>query len=220
MSKLFSAYLDALQRLIAHLKSSKNDPDYYTALVFQQRLSENIEQQKLGDTEQLRHDRSEIIRHLNAITERTHHMSFLEYVKLTSQSPQPQRVLKPGFLLSANDYIVPLHEAVQEGIAFLSQDGALWPDECKRLRNKFQRFNNHDIPYDNPALMQLRINLLHLDQQTDGVINSLDTFCPECNRSGNRLSRQRQEACERLQILLYEVEQALALINALIKTHE
>ena len=216
MSEPFSTYLNGLQHLIAHLKSCHNHHDYNAALIFQQRLTENIDKATLhGDTEQLSHDRSTIINHLNDITERTHSISFLEYCKPTSQLSQSARSLQPGFLLSANDYIFPLHRAIREGIAFLSQDGALWPDECKRLRNKFQRFNNHNIPFDNSALMQLRIKLLHLDQQTDHIINSLDTFCPECNRSGYKLSKQRQETCEKLQLLLYEVEHAIASINAL-----
>jgi hypothetical protein len=215
------SYLNGLQRLIVHLKSCNNDHDYKAALIFQQRLTDNLDQATLhGDTELLRHDRSTIINHLNDITERTHSISFLEYCRPTGQSPRTTGSFKPGFLLSANNYIIPLHKAIQEGIAFLSQDGALWPDECKRLRNKFQRFHNYDIPFDNSALMQLRIKLLHLDQQTDYIINSLDTFCPECNRSGNKLIRQRQETCEKLQLLLYEVEHAIASLNALNQLQE
>src|SRR5690242_1034932 len=110
MSEPSSTYLSSLRRLITHLKSSQHDHDYQAALVFEQRLTENFYKAELhGDTEQLRHDRSEIIKHLNQITERTHHMSFLEYCNsLTNQPPQPVRPLKPGLLLSANDYIFPL----------------------------------------------------------------------------------------------------------------
>jgi hypothetical protein len=73
----FSRHETGLSRLLAQL--GENHPRYADALVYQQRLSENIEQtRRYGDTEARRADRAEIIDRLNEVALASLGVSFIE----------------------------------------------------------------------------------------------------------------------------------------------
>lgn len=73
----FSRHETGLSRLLAQL--GENHPRYADALVYQQRLSENIEQtRRYGDTEARRADRAEIIDRLNELALASLGVSFIE----------------------------------------------------------------------------------------------------------------------------------------------
>jgi hypothetical protein len=71
----FAAYEQGLQNLLDQL--GPTHPAYTDALLYQQRLSENIQRaRRFGDTASRRADRAEVIDQLNALTLATLHQSF------------------------------------------------------------------------------------------------------------------------------------------------
>lgn len=205
MSDLLQSYKEGLAYLIGML--SKQEEEYSDACIFQQRLLENIEKMKHGNTEILSHERSEIIAALNPIAEQLAGKSFIEFCELFSDSKVKENIhLPPEEVLNSVDkYLTSLLEKAHKLKGRLENPESLYPEECDALKNAFQLFNG-PFQIGTTTLIQKSTKLSFINEQLKALMSQLDVFCPECYKSMRSIKKQRQDVYKALEALIQLIE--------------